>query len=190
MPKCWDSICLPKSVGGLGFKRMFDVNKALIAKLVWSVASSHDKLWVWLLTQIALLIIYICRVCHKSNVILIGLLIICICRVGHKSNWIHVIFLFLKMIHVIQLSTLKVQYKKQMAIQYYIFLYHSQLVYLGIMINDTYTIIFPLNQTRNQYMIDKSEKSSLSKINLSEARYFLCYKETQSSPTCQNLQMR
>lgn len=104
MPKCWDSICLPKSVGGLGFKRMFDVNKALIAKLAWSIASSNDKLWVHLFTQIGLLIIYIFRVCHKSNVIQIGLLIIYICRAGHKSNWIHVIFLFLKMIHVIQLS--------------------------------------------------------------------------------------
>lgn len=40
---------MPKFVRGLGFKRMFDVNQALFAKIAWSVAASHEKLWVHLL---------------------------------------------------------------------------------------------------------------------------------------------
>lgn len=33
MLKCWDSLCLPKAAGGLGFRRMFDHNRALVSKL-------------------------------------------------------------------------------------------------------------------------------------------------------------
>lgn len=50
MPKTWDSICLPKSVGALGFRRLHYFNKALISKLTWSISCSHDNLWVKLLT--------------------------------------------------------------------------------------------------------------------------------------------
>lgn len=49
MLKCWDSICSPKSCGGMGFRRMFDQNKALFSKITWSVASNKDILWVHLL---------------------------------------------------------------------------------------------------------------------------------------------
>ncbi|KAL3642837.1 hypothetical protein CASFOL_013652 [Castilleja foliolosa] len=49
MPKCWDSICAPKSKGGLGFRRLNDMNRALIAKLAWYVLTNKDVLWVKLL---------------------------------------------------------------------------------------------------------------------------------------------
>ena len=44
--KSWDSICTPKSVGGLGIKKTEDMNKALVAKMTWEVASNVDKMWV------------------------------------------------------------------------------------------------------------------------------------------------
>uniref|UniRef100_A0A2N9HPK1 Reverse transcriptase domain-containing protein n=1 Tax=Fagus sylvatica TaxID=28930 RepID=A0A2N9HPK1_FAGSY len=44
--KAWDSICTPKSVGGLGIRRSIDMNKALLAKMGWSVAIREDKMWV------------------------------------------------------------------------------------------------------------------------------------------------
>lgn len=54
MPKCWDSICKPKSLGGIGFKKMFDLNKALVSKLSWKLASKtsfNDSLWIKTLTS-------------------------------------------------------------------------------------------------------------------------------------------
>nr|POF25614.1 putative mitochondrial protein [Quercus suber] len=42
--KAWDKLCLPKSKGGLGFKKAKDTNDALLAKLAWLVASKHDSL--------------------------------------------------------------------------------------------------------------------------------------------------
>ncbi|KAL3629912.1 hypothetical protein CASFOL_026224 [Castilleja foliolosa] len=49
MLKCWDSICTPKSIGGLGFKRSFDMNLSLFAKLAWMIASDQNLFWVKLL---------------------------------------------------------------------------------------------------------------------------------------------
>lgn len=49
MLKCWDSLCLPKAAGGLGFRRMFDHNRALISKLAWNLASSKKTIWTSLL---------------------------------------------------------------------------------------------------------------------------------------------
>ena len=49
--KSWDSICSPKSEGGLGIKKMADMNKALVAKLTWEVVSNEDKIWVTVLTK-------------------------------------------------------------------------------------------------------------------------------------------
>ena len=48
-PKAWDSLCKPKSAGGLGFRRAHDINNALISKLGWIIASSADKPWANLL---------------------------------------------------------------------------------------------------------------------------------------------
>ena len=44
--KSWDSICTPKCVGGLGIKKTEGMNKALVAKMTWAVASNADKMWV------------------------------------------------------------------------------------------------------------------------------------------------
>lgn len=51
MPKYWDSICKPKNLGGIGFKKMYDHNKALISKLAWKVASNENCLWINLLSS-------------------------------------------------------------------------------------------------------------------------------------------
>lgn len=42
-PKAWDSICKPKSSGGLSFRRAHDLNKALVSKLGWLIASNANK---------------------------------------------------------------------------------------------------------------------------------------------------
>ncbi|KAH9798495.1 reverse transcriptase domain-containing protein [Citrus sinensis] len=42
----WDRICTPKNHGGLGFKKLAEMNHALLMKLSWEVVSNSDKLWV------------------------------------------------------------------------------------------------------------------------------------------------
>lgn len=37
------SSCQPKNYGDLGFRKMDDVNKAFISKLVWKVAMDEEK---------------------------------------------------------------------------------------------------------------------------------------------------
>jgi hypothetical protein len=44
--KSWNSICLPKEEGGLGFRRMHDFNLSLISKLGWKLLSNSYCLWV------------------------------------------------------------------------------------------------------------------------------------------------
>jgi hypothetical protein len=44
--KSWESLCLPKDQGGLGFRLMKEVNLSLISKLGWKLLSNHDCLWV------------------------------------------------------------------------------------------------------------------------------------------------
>ncbi|KAF4349050.1 hypothetical protein F8388_008797 [Cannabis sativa] len=41
----WDSICVPKRWGGLGFKKFEDLNFALVAKLGWNLAVESNTLW-------------------------------------------------------------------------------------------------------------------------------------------------
>ena len=42
----WDKVCMPKNHGGLGFKKIDEMNQALLMKLSWEVVSNSDKLWV------------------------------------------------------------------------------------------------------------------------------------------------
>ena len=42
----WEKFCMPKNQGGLGFKKINEMNKALLMKLSWEVVSNSDKLWV------------------------------------------------------------------------------------------------------------------------------------------------
>ena len=44
--KSWDLICLPKWAGGIDIRKTEDLNKALVAKLSWEVASNSEKKWV------------------------------------------------------------------------------------------------------------------------------------------------
>jgi hypothetical protein len=44
--KAWNSICIPKVLGGLRSRKMRDVNLALIAKLGWKMLTNPDSLWV------------------------------------------------------------------------------------------------------------------------------------------------
>lgn len=44
--KAWDVVCTPKHLGGLGLRKMNDVNLAFITKLGWNLCTSLDKNWV------------------------------------------------------------------------------------------------------------------------------------------------
>lgn len=44
--KSWNSICTPKDVGGLGIKKMADMNKALVEKMTRDVVKGVNKMWV------------------------------------------------------------------------------------------------------------------------------------------------
>ncbi|CAN1161707.1 Putative ribonuclease H protein At1g65750 [Linum perenne] len=42
----WETVCRPKSLGGLGLRSARDLNKAFLMKLVWNLMSQPDELWV------------------------------------------------------------------------------------------------------------------------------------------------
>ena len=42
----WDSVCKPKSKGGLGLRKMKVQNKAYMMKLGWKLMNRRDDLWV------------------------------------------------------------------------------------------------------------------------------------------------
>ncbi|KAG8373689.1 hypothetical protein BUALT_Bualt11G0050700 [Buddleja alternifolia] len=43
--KCWDEICLPKPLGGLGLCKMHDLNHALNTKFAWKLTENGNCLW-------------------------------------------------------------------------------------------------------------------------------------------------
>ncbi|XP_022015014.1 uncharacterized protein LOC110914533 [Helianthus annuus] len=42
----WKVVCTPKYEGGLGIRRIGDMNKALMASHIWSIVMKRDSLWV------------------------------------------------------------------------------------------------------------------------------------------------
>ncbi|XP_062089528.1 uncharacterized protein LOC133796064 [Humulus lupulus] len=42
----WEQVCLPKSLGGIGFKEGSKWNKVLLAKFLWVISSKQGILWV------------------------------------------------------------------------------------------------------------------------------------------------
>ncbi|KAK1407758.1 hypothetical protein QVD17_39384 [Tagetes erecta] len=42
----WKSVCLPKHEGGLGIRRIGDMNTALMSHHIWSILSKRKSLWV------------------------------------------------------------------------------------------------------------------------------------------------
>lgn len=43
-PRSWETFCKPKPVGGLGFQRVEDLNKALLSPTAWSLTSKPSNL--------------------------------------------------------------------------------------------------------------------------------------------------
>jgi hypothetical protein len=44
--KSWNSLCSPKASGGLGFRKMEEVNLGLISKLAWKLLTQSEAMWV------------------------------------------------------------------------------------------------------------------------------------------------
>ena len=45
----WESICTPKTCGGLGYQKSIDTNRALLAKWCWSLLFGHSSLYLSIL---------------------------------------------------------------------------------------------------------------------------------------------
>lgn len=41
----WDTVCRPKSMGGMGVIDLKSLNHSLLAKWMWRWLSPHDTLW-------------------------------------------------------------------------------------------------------------------------------------------------
>ncbi|CAN1193291.1 Putative ribonuclease H protein At1g65750 [Linum perenne] len=47
----WDTVCKPKSLGGLGIRSALDLNKAFLIKVVWGLMKCPNDLWVRVLVS-------------------------------------------------------------------------------------------------------------------------------------------
>lgn len=45
-PVAWSKVCLQRCEGGLGLRDLSTWNKALLAKVFWSIHSKSDSLWI------------------------------------------------------------------------------------------------------------------------------------------------
>ncbi|KAF7842178.1 ribonuclease H [Senna tora] len=46
----WDTVCLPRDLGGLGIKSLHSMNKAFLFKLAWNLFNNKNSLWVKVLS--------------------------------------------------------------------------------------------------------------------------------------------
>ena len=53
--RSWDKICTPKSFGGLGLRRSYDMNRPLLAKWSWDLVSGSSSLCLSILWDKAFL---------------------------------------------------------------------------------------------------------------------------------------
>lgn len=44
-PVSWDSVCKPKFLGGLGIKKAYAINQAMLAKTSWRMLQKDEGLW-------------------------------------------------------------------------------------------------------------------------------------------------
>ncbi|CAN1301034.1 Putative ribonuclease H protein At1g65750 [Linum perenne] len=47
----WDTMCKPKSLGGLGLRSAHDLNMALLMKVAWGLLARSDELWARVLVS-------------------------------------------------------------------------------------------------------------------------------------------
>lgn len=47
----WERFCLPKRQGGIGFRRVYDFNRAMMMKLGWGLIEQPDAFWVRVLRE-------------------------------------------------------------------------------------------------------------------------------------------
>jgi hypothetical protein len=56
--KSWNSLCSLKSSGGLGLRKMEEVNLALISKLGWKLLTHSDSMWPTSKVKIFFLVLF------------------------------------------------------------------------------------------------------------------------------------
>ncbi|KAL5725053.1 hypothetical protein ACHQM5_008240 [Ranunculus cassubicifolius] len=47
----WEDVCIPKEFGGLGLRRIVDINVSLLCKWLWEIGTEEQVLWKRLMRQ-------------------------------------------------------------------------------------------------------------------------------------------